>query len=227
MSKKRGRPHKERKRKAGRPRRQPKSGEQLREEARARLQAAAARRKAEEPTEIQAMPSIEEVAEEVSAITLKHKYTKEEMVELREKVSLLYQDYLDRQAADEWEANKQANEKAREAAIENSIKSGATNCMTEEEWNAAHGLRFDGSKKRGPKPKRKKFFYEIEPGERGLAEHPSEAVDLDTMERAIEAQLMEEYIKERAEERKFYKGKRIRDHQPVTRTRQPQQNFWH
>ena len=83
--------------------------------------------------------------------------------------------------------------------------------MTEEEWNAAHGLRFDGSKKRGPKPKRKKFFYEIEPGERGLAEHPSEAIDLDTMEQEIETQLMEEYIKERAEERKFYKGKRIRD----------------
>ena len=112
MSKKRGRPHKEQKRKAGRPRRQPKSGEQLREEARARLQAAAERRKAEEPTEIQTLPSIEEVAGEVSAITLKHKYTKKEMLELREKVSLLYQDYLDREAADEWEANKQTSNQA-------------------------------------------------------------------------------------------------------------------
>jgi len=102
MPKKHGCFHKGQKRKVGRPRRQPKSGEQLRKEACAGLKASAERRRAQVRTEILMLPSIEEVAEEVSAITLKHKYTKEEMLELREKVSVLYQDYLNKQAADEW-----------------------------------------------------------------------------------------------------------------------------
>ena len=98
--------------------------------------------------------------------------------------------------------------------------------MSEEEWNLEHGLRADGSKRRGPAKKPKPKFSEIEPGQFGTSEEPAERMDLDSMEAAIEVQMMEESIEEQKQKPAPHVGKRLRKpHQQQIR-RPQSQNFW-
>ena len=98
--------------------------------------------------------------------------------------------------------------------------------MTKEEWYLAHGLRKDGTKRRGPAPKKKKAVWDLSPGDRGTADRPSELVDLDEMERQLEAKMMEEYIRQQAEEPQMNKGKRVRKDILVQPMRAATKSFW-
>ena len=224
MKNKRGRPKSIPKRPVGRPKRQPESGQSLRAKAAAAVENSQARRFAENaPVPV----LIEDVVEEVCAITTKHRYTSDEIKELRAKVELLYQEHLTRQATDNYEANKEQHEEARLAAIEEGFKKNSIDCMSPEEWNIAHGLRFDGTKKRGPKPKPKTKFYEVAPGEWGTADEKQPSVDIDELEREVEQQMIEERIEQQKEEDQFLKGARFRQEIQRRPGAQPPKNFWY
>ena len=168
---------------------------------------------------------VEELCDDVMKVTGKHKFTRQEMDEMREKVDFIYQRYLD----DKWEAEARAMDPYREALrnIElNSSSSPHVKTMTAEEWHQQHGLRYDGSKKRGPAPKPKRTVWDLSPGEKGMGEGPSEPVDFETTEKEIEARMMEDHIKQQKEEARFHKGRRVRRGPEVNRRTQPRQDFW-
>ena len=98
--------------------------------------------------------------------------------------------------------------------------------MTKEEWNSNHGFRPDGSRKRGPVPKRKKFVWEIEPGDKGTATEPAEAVDLEAMEAELEAKMMDAYIEHQASQPQTPKGKRVRGSTRGARPQPKPKSFW-
>ena len=139
------------KRKRGRPKKAPQSPAQLKEEARERIRQSAVRRAAGEASEPPLPPQPEEVIEEASAVTRKHRYTKEEMTELKQKLDFIYKRYIEEQQEEEEETNRELNEKLREIALSSPKPKSDTKLMTESEWHLAHGLREDGIKRRGPK----------------------------------------------------------------------------
>ena len=162
--------------------------------------------------------------EEIEGVTGKHKFTREEMDELRRKVDLIYTEYVN----ESWEAEAEYNapyvDAMRAAAIQKAEP--AAGMMTEEEWNLAHGLRADGSKKRGPAPKKKKLVWDLSPGERGTAEKPPEPIDIDAMEQELEERLMDEYIAERATQPQKLVGKRLRKDHLTPPKRAEVKSFW-
>jgi len=174
-----------------------------------------------------ALPTAAEVIEEASLVTRKHRYTKEEMEDLRKKLDYVYQKYVEESWEAEAKANRELNKRLHEVALKNPRPVSTAKLMTQEEWNFAHGLRADGSKRRGPAPKVKKKIWDLAQGEHGTAEHPSEPVDLDAMEAAFEAQLFERHIQEQRNQPQMVKGKRFR--MTVSDRRKPPQpkNFWY
>lgn len=169
-----------------------------------------------------ALPTAAEVIEEARLVTRKHKYTKEEMEDLRMKLDYIYQKYLEETWEAEAEANSELHKRLHEAALKNPRPVSTAKLMTQEEWNLAHGLRADGTKRRGPAPKPKKKVWDLSPGDAGTAEHPSEPVDLDAMEEAFKAQMFESHIEEQRNQPQMVKGKRFR--KPVSdRPKPPQQ----
>ena len=181
-----GRPPKVNKRGPGRPKRRPQSASELRERTLRNIKAASDRKTEEALALIPPpppLPSVEEVADEVNAITLKHKYTKEEMLELKEKVSILYETYVTQRVNEDYDINREQAILERQRLYSNPSEAHSPSTITEAEWNELHGRRPDGKLKPGPKPKRKKLFYELLPGERGLAEEPMPPVDIDAMEK--------------------------------------------
>ena len=98
--------------------------------------------------------------------------------------------------------------------------------MNREESNLAHGLRKDGTKRRGPAPKKKKTVWDLTPGDKGTANRPSEPMDLDELERQLEAQMMEEYIRQQVEEPQMHKGKRLRMNDIAQPKRDSTKSFW-
>ena len=108
------------KRKRGRTKKAPQSPAQLKEEARERIRQSAVRRAAEEAYELPLPPKPEEVIEEASAVTRKHRYTKEEMTELKQKLDFIYTRYIEEQQAEEAETNRELNEKLIETSEDNS-----------------------------------------------------------------------------------------------------------
>ena len=124
---------------------------------------------------------VPEFCTEVSRITGKHKFTKQEMDNLRETVDALYQKYV----TDKWEEEAEYMEPYRDAlagiALYQPAFSSQTKMLTEEEWHLLHGRRPNGKKKPGPKKKKPKTVLDIEL-ERG------EPVDVE----AIEQQLMDQ-----------------------------------
>ena len=168
---------------------------------------------------------VEEFCDSVMKVTGKHKFTRKELDEMREKVDCLYRKYLD----EKWEEEAQQTDPfihSLRAIANGSDEEVAKGMMNRAEWNEAHGLRYDGSKKRGPTPKPKKKVWELSPGEFGLAEEKHEGVDLEAMEKLLEDKLMDEYVKQQKEEEKFLKGKRTRRDTAPQRPTKPKPNFW-
>lgn len=183
------------------------SGEELRAQARERIRECAERRHGI------ASLDVDEFCDGVMKLTGKHKFTRQEMDELRTRVDLLYNKYVIEKWEDEAELNKEVNTKLHEAMLEAEASDAPVKMMTEAEWHLAHGRRFDGSKRRGPAPKKKKAVWDLTPGEKGTADKPGEPIDIDQMEQEIEEQLMDDYIAERSTRPQQKLGKRLRkDH---------------
>lgn len=180
--------------KVGRPKRKPQSPAELRQQARESM------RRTQERQIGRADIDITEVCEEVDAITLKHKYTKEEMDSLRRKVDLLYHEFV----LDKWQEDEEQSSPYAEALFALAIeKQGeiSTKPMSEAEWNEMHGLRKNGKGlKPGPSKRKPKSVFDVE-----LV--PGEPIDFEE----LETQWMEEQIRRKAEEPQQLKGKRMRD----------------
>ena len=108
----------------------------------------------------------------------------------------------------------------------NSPGSPQVKTMTAEEWNKQNGLSADGSKKRGPAPKRKKTVWDLSPGEKGTGVGPSEPIDFEAMEKEVEERMIEEAIKQQQEEAKYLQGRRVSRGPELNRRRQSSQDFW-
>ena len=197
--------------KRGRPKAQPQSPYQLKQLALEGM------KRTQERQLGRAEMDITEVCEEVDALTLKHKYTREEMDLLRRKVDLLYHEYV----IDQWQEDKEQMSPYATAlfalAIENSPET-STKSMSEAEWNQMHGLRKDGKGlKPGPSKRKPKSVFDVE-----LV--PGEPIDFEE----LEVQWMEEQIRKQKEEPQQLKGKRLRgDAGKRVPNRPKAQSFWY
>ena len=197
--------------KVGSPKRKPQSPVALRQQARESM------RRTQERQLGRAEMDIAEVCEEVDAITLKHKYTKEEMDSLRRKVDLLYHEYV----IDQWQEDEEQMSPYAEAlfalAIEN-LPETSTKPMSEDEWNEMHGLRKNGKGlKPGPSKRKPKSVFDVE-----LV--PDEPIDFEE----LETQWMEEQILKKKNEPQQLKGKRMRgDAVNAVATRAEVKSFWY
>lgn len=211
---------KSKKRGVGRPRLEPLSGPELRAQARDGIRRTAERQLDRNEIDV---PTF---VEEIESITGKHKFTREAMDELRLKVDLLYNEFV----VDKWEEeerlNKEVNAKLHAAILESDPSDTPVKMMTEEEWNIAHGRRFDGSKRRGPAPKKKKAIWDLSPGEKGTAEKPGEPIEFAMMEQEFEERMMDDYIAQRNSEPQQLVGKRLRKDHLNQPKRAPVKSFW-
>nr|WP_272152522.1 hypothetical protein [Synechococcus sp. AH-551-B05] len=157
---------------------------------------------------------ITEVCEQVDALTIKHKYTKEEMDSLRRKVDLLYHEFV----LDKWQEDEEQSSPYAEALFALAIeKQGETSAkpMSEAEWNQMHGLRKNGKGlKPGPSKRKPKSVFDVE-----LV--PGEPVDFEE----LELQWMEEQILKKKNEPQKLKGKRMRG--DVVAPRAEVKSFWY
>ena len=195
------------------------NGEELRAQARENIKASTERRLGISNTDV------EEFADTVSNITGKHKFTREEMDEIREKVDFFYEQYLVEKHEAEAEFNEPYVHAARIAAVDVGTKP-TDKMMTPEAWFKEHDLRPDGSCKRGPKPKRKKAIWDLSPGERGTAETPSEPIDADAIEAKFLELQYERHLEEQKQRQTLPVGKRLRPAIQATRPRADRQDFW-
>ena len=209
---------KEIKRGRGRPKLQPVSAEELRMQALAGIKQTADLRLKRGEIDV---PTF---VEEIEAVTGKHKFTRKEMDEMREKVDLIYNEYIKQKWEEEEQYRAPFIDTLRAAAIESGVP--ATGMMNREEWYLAHGLRKDGTKRRGPAPKKKKTVWDLTPGDKGTADRPSEPIDVDAMERQLEVQMMDEYIRQQAEEPQMQKGKRVRRNELAQPKHASTMSFW-
>ena len=183
------------------------SGQELREQAKASIRQCVERRHGIESLDV------DEFCDDAMKITGKHKFTRQEMDELRTRVDLLYNKYVIEKWEEEAELNREANAKLYQIMLESVPSDAPVKMMTEAEWHLAHNRRFDGSKRRGPAPKKKKAVWNLSPGEKGTADKPGEHIDIDQMEKEIEEQMMDAYIAERSTRPQQTLGKRLRkDH---------------
>ena len=224
MQKKRkpGRPPKSTKRGPGRPKKLPKSGDELRAQAQANVRAAAERRLGIHDIDV------DEFVHSISDITGKHKFTREEMDKIRERLDLLYQKFVTDKQEAEAEANAPFINAARKAAALKDVGT-ITKQMSKEDWTKEHGLRSNlKHRKPGPPKKKKKTIWDIAPGEKGTASSPDEAPEFDI--EAAEAEYikakMEEHIEERAEDAQFLKGKHFRQDAMPIRPAEYRKDFW-
>ena len=197
--------------KVSRPRTQPKTPAELRQQARESM------RRTQERQIGRADIDITEVCEEVDAITLKHKYTREEMDSLRRKVDLLYHEFV----LDKWQEDEEQSSPYAEALFALAIEKQAetsTKSMSEAEWNKMHGLRKNGKGlKPGPSKRKPKSVFDVE-----LV--PGEPIDFEE----LEVQWMEEQIRKQKEKPQQLKGKRLRgDAGKRVPNRPKAQSFWY
>ncbi len=197
--------------KVGRPKRKPQAPAELRQQARESM------RRTQERQLGRADMDITQVCEEVDAITLKHKYTKEEMDSLRRKVDLLYHEYV----LDQWQEDEEQMSPYAEAlfalATENQAETSSKQ-MSEAEWNQMHGLRKDGKGlKPGPSKRKPKSVFDVE-----LV--PGEPIDFEE----LETQWMEEQMMMKKYEPQQLKGKRLRaDADNAVAPRAEVKSFWY
>ena len=198
------------KRSVGRPRRQPKSAHELQQQARENIRRTQERQLGRE------VMDVKEICEKVDGLTLKHKYTKEEMDLLRRKVDLLYHEFV----LDKWQDDEEQMSPYAEAlfalTIENQTETSSKQ-MSEAEWNQMHGLRKNGKGlKPGPSKRKPKSVFDVE-----LV--PGEPIDFEE----LEVQWMEEQIRRKALEPQQLKGKRLRaDAVNAVAKRPDAHSFW-
>ncbi|NCG15365.1 MAG: hypothetical protein GWP23_00070 [Synechococcales cyanobacterium H12SWP_bin.12] len=199
------------KRSVGRPRRQPKSAHELQQQARENIRRTQERQLGRE------VMDVGEICEKVDEITLKHKYTKEEMDLLRRKVDLRYHEYV----LDRWQDEEQQMSRYAESlfalALEDETKTPCKQ-MSEADWNRMHGLRKDGKGlKPGPSKRKPKSVFDME-----LV--PGEPIDFEE----LETQWMEEQILNKKNEQLQLKGKRMRgDAVNAVTPRAEDKSFWY
>ena len=197
--------------KVGRPPRKPQSPQEL------QLQARESMRRTQERQLGRKDMDITDVCEQVDAITLKHKYTREEMDSLRRKVDLLYHEFV----LDKWQEDEDQLSPYAEAlcalAIENQTETSSKQ-MSEADWNRMHGLRKDGKGlKPGPSKRKPKSVFDME-----LV--PGEPIDFEE----LELQWMEEQILRKKNEPHQLKGKRLRaDVDNAVTPRAEEKLFWY
>jgi len=167
---------------------------------------------------------ISKFVEDVESVTGKHKFTRKEMDEMRRKVDLIYNEYIKQQWEEEGQYRAPFIDTLRSTALESD--KAPVGMMTKEEWYLSHGLRKDGTKRRGPAPKKKKTVWDLSPGNRGTADRPSEPLVLNELECQLEEKMMEEYIRQQAEEAKFPKCKRLRKDHFAQPKRPSSKSFW-
>ena len=203
----------------GRPRNKPQSAEALRVLA---LQSICSSQQRFKDTSV--IP-VEELKEKIDELNTRKRYTSKEMDELRKQVSEMYDSFKAEQ--EEQQAQHDASLNAALRAIH--IEAGISNqkSITEAEWNALHDRRPDGSKKRGPKPNKKKLVWDLSPGECGTAEEPLPPVDLDAMEKAHEEAMMEQAIEAQKAQPKYAVGKRLRSNAATPRPSVDQSKFYY
>ena len=217
-----GRPPKSQKRGPGRPKKLPKSGDELRTEAQAQVRAAAERRLGIHDIDV------DEFVHATSAITGKHKFTRQEMDEIRERLDLLYQKFVTDKQEAEAEANAPFIDAARKAAVLKDVGTTSKQ-MSKEEWAKEHGLRSNLKHlKPGPPKKKKKTVWDLAPGERGTASSPAAApsFDIDAAEAEYVQQKMDEHIAQLKEEAQFLKGKHFRRDEMPPRPAEYRKDFW-
>ena len=214
--------HKNLKRGPGRPRKSPKTGAELRAAAQANIRAAAERRLGIHDIDV------DEFVHTTSEITGKHKFTREEMDEIRERLDLLYQKFVTDKQEAEADANAPFIDAARKAAALKDLGT-TTKQMSKEECAKEHGLRSNLKHlKPGPPKKKKKAEWDLAPGERGTASSPDAApeFDIDAAEAEYVQQKMEEHIAHLKEEAQFLKGKHFRRDEMPIRPAEYRKDFW-
>ena len=168
----------------------------------------------------------EELYVKTQELSHQKRMTVKEIEELRKQVSEVYNEFKNQQEEAEAQANSEMNKLV--AALTAQMNPGSSGkTLTEAEWHELHGRRADGSKPRGPRPKRKKLVWEVEPGTNGLASEPQQPVDVDEMERVFEQAMMERHIQQQQEESKFIKGKRLRKDVPAKRVPTDHSKFYY
>ena len=197
--------------KLGRPKRKPQSPQELQRQAHESMRRTQERQLGRESMDIV------EVCQQVDGITLKNKYTREEMDSLRRKVDLLYHEFV----LDKWQDDEEQSSPYVEAlfalAIENQTETSSKQ-MSEAEWNQMHGLRKNGKGlKPGPSKRKPKSVFDVE-----LV--PGEPIDFEE----LEIQWMEEQIRRKATEPQQLKGKRMRaDADNAVTPRAEVKSFWY
>ena len=219
-----GRPKKVDKRGPGRPRRKPLPAEELRLKAQQNI-----RERAEARSGIPDL-DVDEFCHWVGGITGKHKFTREEMDEIRVRVDLLYQKFVtDKQEEQEKEQALffEAARAARDIIGEPTLDKFKP--MSKDDWANEHGLRRNlKQRKPGPPKKKKKAIWDMTPGEKGLATEPGqhEHFDIEQAEKEYTELKMQEHIKEAKAEAQFVKGKRFRSSKQQAHNRATPKDFW-
>jgi hypothetical protein len=120
---------------------------------------------------------------QVGAITGKHKFTREEMDEIREREGLLYQKYvIDKQIQQEKERALYFEEARAARDITSTPASDKFKPMSKEDWADERGLHRNLKDcKPGPPQRKKKAIRDLSPGENGLSNKPDdyEPFDID------------------------------------------------
>lgn len=171
----------------------------------------------------------EEHINRAMALSHRNKLSKAEVDELREIYQALYEKFLETQWTMEEIWNERFVAAARDAAIEVALENPEhprpeRKQMSWEDWCKEHKLRpQNGKRKPGPSKKKPKAVWDLEPGERGNAEGPSEPIDVG----ALEQKFIEQYIADKEAEQQFPKGKRFRDDHLQVQRRRQQQSFWY
>ena len=169
---------------------------------------------------------LDQLKQKVNDLSTRKKYSGQEIKELRETVAEMYEHHLDTLVAEEAQQNKELNEALRCVHVDVGIKSSGKT-LTEKEWFALHGRRHDGTKPRGPKPKKKKTVWELAPGEKGMGTEPAEPIDFEQIEREYEKEMFEREIQRQKDLPAFAVGKRLRKDHQTPRPRVDQSRFYY
>ena len=166
---------------------------------------------------------VEDFIKDMGKVTRNHKFSEAEFLRMRQKLDLLYQTYITDKQIEEAKENELHIGGRLEEALADPNAKPKKGFMSQEQWYREHGLRKDGQKKRGPKPKPKKTIYDIPAGERGTASEKVESADLD----AIEQEWLENYMEEHKNAPQPIKGKRFRDTEAPNKRYTPPVNIWY
>lgn len=207
-------------RKRGRPKREPFSPAELKAKAREGMLNSQHRLRAINTVDLA------ELAEEVDELSQYKKYSVKDIQELRDKVHAVYDDYIQRLEIEEEQVQAELKRNLPQLTLD-AGKQVPSKPITEAEWNELHGLRADGTKKRGPLPKKKKLVWELEPGEKGTAVEKAEPVDLDALEKAHEQAMFEREIQRQREMPQPCVGKRLRKDHLNTKPRVDQSKLYY